>query len=101
MKVMRVKKSFRTTVKGAARRGFNQGELVPESHPLVRQFPNYFERVEDHVANVFPEHVESASAEPGSKRRRGRPKSDNSKQEPSASLTYSEANTEESTGDEA
>lgn len=76
MKIMRVKKSFRTSEKAAGRRGLNEGELVPDTHPFARKFPSYFESAEDHVSHAFPDLVETTSAEPGSKRRRTKPKTE-------------------------
>lgn len=95
MRVMRAVKSFRAQAKGSLRRGFVEGELAPESHPLVKQHPEYFESAEDYVAKAFPElQVETASAEPGTKRRRSGPK----KSEPT-SMARSEVKEED--GDEA
>ena len=50
------------------------GEIYPDDHPLVRAHPDMFEDVDTYVSRVYPEFVETASAEPGVKRRGpGRP----------------------------
>lgn len=57
MKIMRARKSFRVAGKSAGngRRGFTEGDLVPDSHPLVKRFSSYFEPAEDFVARQYPE----------------------------------------------
>lgn len=71
MVLMRVKQSFRAGVGG-----LSEGDLVPDSHPLVKAYGQFFEPAEEHVARLFPHlsgGVEQATAGPGEKRARTRP----------------------------
>lgn len=70
--IMRATQSFR-----ASAGGLSVGDLVPDTHPLVKAYPAYFEPATDFVARQFPElvgdsrqsqPVEAATAEPGEKR---------------------------------
>jgi hypothetical protein len=75
MKAKRVKASFAAA--GGA--GLSEGEIIPDNHPLVKQYPGLFEDVDDYFAREFPqlkestskrggESVEQATAGPGEKR---------------------------------
>lgn len=86
MKIKRAIKSFRSFSAGAA--GVSEGDLVPDGHPLVKKYPQYFENVEDYVGRKFPNlvntrAVETATAEPGERRsvRKARVKSPESENE--------------------
>lgn len=75
MQIMRATQSFSASVGGAG-----EGQLFPDSHPLVAAYPQYFEPAVEYVQRLFPDHagaekqgrgsggVESATAEPGEKR---------------------------------
>lgn len=73
MKIKRVTTSFRTFGKGPS--GLNEGDLVPDTHPLVKKAPQNFEDVSDYVKRRYPDMIEEATAAPGEKRsmRRSKP----------------------------
>lgn len=88
MKIMRSTKSFRIAAKGGRRRGFVEGDLVPDTHPLVKQLPSYFEPVEDFVARNHPDLVPSAeSSTENPKRRLGRPQGSKNKTKPAVEVS--------------
>lgn len=55
MKIMRVRQSFRGGLVGGVR-GLNEGELVPDTHPIVSARPQFFEPVEEYAKKRWPQH---------------------------------------------
>jgi len=55
MRIKRAVKSFRTGLAIAGPKGCNEGDLLPENHPLVKKLPELFEDVDAYVARQYPE----------------------------------------------